>query len=113
MSASVQSLVSQPYKYGFVTDIEADVIPRGLSEATVRMISAKKNEPEFMLEFRLKAYRKWLTMAEPDWPNVDYPPINYQDIVVGMLVIGGLGTASTAAVKAMPKPMLKWQKRTR
>jgi Fe-S cluster assembly protein SufB len=81
MSASVQSLVSQPYKYGFVTDIEADVIPRGLSEDTVRLISAKKNEPEFMLEFRLKAYRKWLTMAEPDWPNVDYPPINYQDIV--------------------------------
>jgi Fe-S cluster assembly protein SufB len=81
MSASVQSLVSQPYKYGFVTDIEADVIPRGLSEDTVRMISAKKNEPEFMLEFRLKAYRKWLTMAEPDWPNVDYPPIDYQDIV--------------------------------
>ena len=81
MSASVQSLVSQPYKYGFVTDIEADVIPRGLSEDTVRMISAKKNEPKFMLEFRLKAYRKWLTMAEPDWPNVDYPPIDYQDIV--------------------------------
>ncbi|MGD1907482.1 MAG: Fe-S cluster assembly protein SufB [Leptolyngbyaceae cyanobacterium] len=81
MSASVQSLVSQPYKYGFVTDIEADVIPRGLSEDTVRMISAKKNEPKFMLEFRLKAYRKWLTMAEPDWPNVDYTPIDYQDIV--------------------------------
>ncbi len=81
MSASVQSLVSQPYKYGFVTDIEADVIPRGLSEDTVRLISAKKNEPAFMLEFRLKAYRKWLTMAEPDWPNVNYPPIDYQNIV--------------------------------
>ncbi|MDA0865496.1 MAG: Fe-S cluster assembly protein SufB [Cyanobacteria bacterium] len=81
MSASVQSLVSQPYKYGFVTDIEADVIPRGLSEDTVRLISAKKNEPAFMLEFRLKAYRKWLTMTEPDWPNVNYPPIDYQNIV--------------------------------
>jgi Fe-S cluster assembly protein SufB len=81
MTSSVQSLVSQPYKYGFVTDIEADTIPRGLSEETIRLISAKKNEPAFMLEFRLKAYRKWLTMAEPTWPNVQYPPINYQDIV--------------------------------
>ncbi|MFH7244202.1 MAG: Fe-S cluster assembly protein SufB [Spirulina sp.] len=81
MSASVQSLVSQPYKYGFTTDIEADVIPRGLSEDVVRLISAKKNEPEFMLEFRLKAYRKWLTMQEPLWPNVSYPPIDYQNII--------------------------------
>ena len=81
MTASVKSLVSQPYKYGFTTDIEADTIPRGLTEDTVRLISAKKNEPEFMLEFRLKAYRKWLTMTEPDWPNVGYPPISYQDII--------------------------------
>jgi Fe-S cluster assembly protein SufB len=81
MSTSVQSLVSQPYKYGFTTDIEADVIPRGLSEDVVRLISAKKNEPEFMLEFRLKAYRKWLTMEEPVWPNVKYPPIDYQNII--------------------------------
>ena len=81
MSASVQTLVSQPYKYGFVTDIEADVIPRGLTEDTVRLISAKKHEPEFMLEFRLRAYRKWLTMTEPTWPNVTYPPIDYQNIV--------------------------------
>jgi len=81
MSTSVQSLVSQPYKYGFTTDIEADTIPRGLNEDVIRLISAKKNEPEFMLEFRLKAYRKWLTMAEPTWPNVHYPPIDYQDIV--------------------------------
>ncbi|MEA5450622.1 Fe-S cluster assembly protein SufB [Leptolyngbya sp. CCNP1308] len=81
MTASVQTLVSQPYKYGFTTDIEADAIPRGLSEDVVRMISAKKNEPAFMLEFRLKAYRKWLTMKEPTWPNVKYPPIDYQNIV--------------------------------
>ena len=81
MTSSVQTLVSQPYKYGFVTDIEADAIPRGLSEDTVRLISAKKNEPAFMLEFRLRAYRKWLTMAEPTWPNVAYPPIDYQNIV--------------------------------
>ncbi|MGK7952886.1 MAG: Fe-S cluster assembly protein SufB [Xenococcaceae cyanobacterium] len=81
MSATVKTLVNQPYKYGFVTDIETDTIPRGLSEDVVRLISAKKNEPEFMLEFRLKAYRKWLTMTEPAWPHVEYPPINYQDII--------------------------------
>ena len=60
MSATVQNLVNQPYKYGFVTDIESDTIPRGLSEEMVRLISTKKEEPEFMLEFRLKAYRQWL-----------------------------------------------------
>ncbi|RMG14946.1 MAG: Fe-S cluster assembly protein SufB, partial [Cyanobacteria bacterium J055] len=82
MSATtVKTLVNQPYKYGFVTDIEADAIPRGLSEDVVRLISAKKNEPEFMLEFRLKAYRKWLTMSEPTWSHVHYPPIDYQNIV--------------------------------
>ncbi len=80
MSASVQTLVNQPYKYGFVTDIETETIPRGLSEDVVRLISAKKNEPEFMLDFRLKAYRQWLKMSEPTWPHVSYPPIDYQDI---------------------------------
>ncbi|MBO1055918.1 MAG: Fe-S cluster assembly protein SufB [Dolichospermum sp. JUN01] len=81
MSASVTTLVNQPYKYGFVTDIEADTIPRGLSEDVVRLISAKKNEPEFMLEYRLRAYRQWLKMTEPTWSHVQYPPINYQDII--------------------------------
>lgn len=81
MSATVNTLVNQPYKYGFVTDIESDTIPRGLSEDIVRLISAKKNEPEFMLEFRLRAYRHWLKMTEPDWASVNYPPINYQDII--------------------------------
>jgi Fe-S cluster assembly protein SufB len=81
MSASVKSLVNQPYKYGFVTDIESETIPRGLSEDVIRLISAKKNEPEFMLEFRLKAYRQWQKMTEPNWPNVHYPAIDYQDIV--------------------------------
>ncbi|AFY74967.1 FeS assembly protein SufB [Synechococcus sp. PCC 7502] len=81
MTATVQALVNQPYKYGFVTPIESDTIPRGLSEEVVRMISAKKNEPEFMLEFRLRAYRQWLKMTEPKWANVDFPKINYQDIV--------------------------------
>ena len=81
MSANVKTLVNQPYKYGFVTDIETEQIPRGLSEDVIRLISAKKNEPEFMLEFRLKAYRQWLKMSEPDWPHVNYPAIDYQDIV--------------------------------
>ncbi|MGK7936247.1 MAG: Fe-S cluster assembly protein SufB [Xenococcaceae cyanobacterium] len=81
MSATVKTLVNQPYKYGFVTDIETDTIPRGLNEDVIRLISAKKNEPEFMLEFRLKAYSKWLTMTEPAWPHVEYPPIDYQDII--------------------------------
>ena len=82
MSATtVKTLVNQPYKYGFVTDIETDSIPKGLSEDVIRLISAKKNEPDFMLEFRLKAYRHWLTLTEPTWPQVSYPPINYQDII--------------------------------
>ncbi len=81
MSVNVKTLVNQPYKYGFVTDIETESIPRGLSEDVVRLISTKKNEPEFMLEFRLKAYRQWLKMNEPDWPHVEYPEIDYQNIV--------------------------------
>ncbi|MEM9271394.1 MAG: Fe-S cluster assembly protein SufB [Cyanobacteria bacterium P01_F01_bin.143] len=81
MSATVKNLVNQPYKYGFVTDIESDAIPRGLSEDIIRLISTKKNEPEFMLEFRLKAYRRWLKMTEPNWAHVGYPAIDYQDIV--------------------------------
>ena len=81
MSATVKTLVNQPYKYGFVTEIESDTIPRGLSEEVVRVISAKKNEPEFMLQFRLKAYRQWLKMKEPTWPHVNYPAINNQDSI--------------------------------
>lgn len=69
------------YKYGFTSDIQTEVIPKGLSEDVIRLISAKKNEPEFMLEYRLKAYQHWLTMTEPHWPNVDYPAIDYQDII--------------------------------
>jgi Fe-S cluster assembly protein SufB len=68
------------YKYGFVTPVESDVFPKGLTEETIRAISAKKGEPEFLLQFRLKAFRKWLTMKEPAWPNVTYPPIDYQNI---------------------------------
>ncbi len=68
------------YKYGFVTDVESESFPKGLTEETVRAISAKKNEPPFMLEFRLKAFQKWKEMKEPEWANIDYPPIDYQNI---------------------------------
>lgn len=81
MSATVQNLVNQPYKYGFITNIESDTIPRGLNEDIVRLISAKKEEPEFMLEFRLRAYRQWLKMTEPTWQHASYPAIDYQDII--------------------------------
>ena len=80
MSAVIQNLVNQPYKHGFVTDIESDTVPKGLNEDVIRLISAKKGEPEWLLEFRLKAYRHWLTMQEPVWPNVKYPKIDFQDI---------------------------------
>jgi Fe-S cluster assembly protein SufB len=71
---------SSEYKYGFVTEVETDSIPKGLNEDVIRTISAKKNEPDFLLEFRLKAYRKWLEMKVPTWPNVTYPPIDFQNI---------------------------------
>ena len=81
MSTATEFLQNREYKYGFTTDIETEVIPKGLSEDTVRLISAKKNEPEWMLEFRLKAYRHWLKMTEPkDWANFDYPEVDFQDI---------------------------------
>lgn len=77
----IEELANQEYKYGFVTDIEADSIPKGLNEDVIKLISQKKNEPEFMLEWRLKAFRQWQKMIEPKWPNVEYPPVDYQDIV--------------------------------
>ncbi len=80
MSVDLEQLSKQEYKYGFVTNIEQEIAPKGLNEDIIRMISAKKNEPEWLLEWRLKAYRHWLTMKEPKWPNVHYPPIDYNDI---------------------------------
>ena len=77
---SVSEALDNEYKYGFVTDVESDTFAKGLSEEVVRAISKKKKEPEFMLNFRLKAYEKWLTMKEPVWPNVQYPPIDFQNI---------------------------------
>ena len=80
-AATVGDLVSQPYKYGFVTDIETDKIAKGLSEDVVRLISAKKEEPAFLLDFRLRAYRQWLQMEEPDWAALGHAPIDYQEII--------------------------------
>lgn len=77
----LEQAVRSDYKYGFVSNIETEVVPKGLNEDIIRLISAKKQEPEWMLEWRLKAYRHWLTMEEPQWANVKYPPINFQDII--------------------------------
>ena len=81
MSTSLQQVTSEEYKYGFVTDIEADSVAAGLNEDVIRFISAKKGEPEWLLEFRLKAYRHWLTLAEPEWANVHYAKPDFQKIV--------------------------------
>ncbi len=80
MSSEVETLVGREYKYGFVTDIESDTVPKGLNEEIIRLISAKKQEPEWLLEWRLKAYRRWLEMTEPTWPNVTYPRVDFQDL---------------------------------
>jgi Fe-S cluster assembly protein SufB len=81
MSSSVESLVNKEYKYGFVTDIEADTAPKGLNEDIIRLISAKKGEPDWLLEWRLKAYRGWVKMTEPhNWPNIRYNPVDYQNL---------------------------------
>jgi Fe-S cluster assembly protein SufB len=77
----MDELVGQEYKWGFVTEVEEETVPRGLSEDTIRLISARKNEPEFVLEWRLAAYRHWLGMTEPHWATVKHPPVDYQDII--------------------------------
>ena len=79
--ATLETWASQEYKYGFVTDIETDSLPPGLNEDVIAVISAKKDEPEWMLQWRLKSYRHWLKMTEPTWQNVHYPPIDYQSII--------------------------------
>ncbi len=80
MTKGIEILTKREYKYGFVTPIETETIPKGLNENTIRLISKKKDEPEWMLEFRLKAYRHWLKMKEPKWGNFQYPKIDFQDI---------------------------------
>ena len=81
LSSTRSERIFSVHKYGFITDIDADVAPRGLNEDIIRLISHKKNEPEWLLEWRLKAFRHWLTMTEPTWPNVHYPKIDYQNII--------------------------------
>src|SRR5262245_43861493 len=79
---TIAELANKEYKYGFVTDIESETIPRGLNEDVIRTISAKKNEPTWLLDWRLKAFRHWLTMEEPRWwPHIQYAAIDYQDII--------------------------------
>ena len=77
---TIESLVKQEYKYGFYTDVETESAPPGLNEDIIRLISAKKKEPVWLTEWRLKAYRHWLTMTVPEWAKVHYPPVNFQDI---------------------------------
>uniref|UniRef100_E6QHD6 Protein sufB n=1 Tax=mine drainage metagenome TaxID=410659 RepID=E6QHD6_9ZZZZ len=81
MSSTLQHLVNQPYRHGFVTDIETEVVPKGLSEDVIRLISKKKEEPEWLLDFRLSAYRHWLTLEAPAWAAVSHPPIDFQEII--------------------------------
>ena len=77
----LEKVTSGDYKYGFTTDLDMDLAPKGLNEDIIRFISNKKNEPGFLLEWRFKAYKFWLDMKEPKWPNVTYPPIDYNDII--------------------------------
>ena len=81
LNTNITKLVNQPYKYGFSTTIEKDIIEKGLNEKTIRLISQKKNEPKFLLQFRLKAYKKWKEMQSPEWAQLKFPEINYQDII--------------------------------
>ena len=79
-SENIESLVNRRYQHGFVTDIATDSFPPGLNEDIVRAISARKNEPQWLLEWRLQAYRQWLEMEEPEWAHIHYPKINYDEI---------------------------------
>src|SRR5438128_6789169 len=80
-TSTIEQLANREYQWGFVTDIESEAVPKGLNEDVIRLISAKKKEPEWLLEWRLKAFRHWQTMPEPRWwPNLKIAPINYQDI---------------------------------
>src|SRR5215213_2290357 len=80
-TSTIEQFAAQDYQFGFITDVEQDVVPPGLNEDVVRMISAKKGEPEWLLDWRLRAYRHWLTMEEPKWANIHHAPIDYQSII--------------------------------
>jgi Fe-S cluster assembly protein SufB len=95
---TVRSIDVDVYKYGFITDIESDKAPKGLTEDTVRFISAKKNEPDWLMQWRLDAYRRWLTMREPTWARVDHPPIDYQELYYYSAPKSTAGPSSLAEV---------------
>ena len=78
---TLEDYTTSDYKYGFTSNIDTEIIPKGLNEDTIRLISFKKEEPQWLLEWRLEAFRHWETLKEPRWPNVKYPPVNYQDII--------------------------------
>src|SRR5271156_5123926 len=80
-TSEIETLANREYKWGFITDIEADAAPPGLNEEIIRFISHRKSEPDWLLQWRLKAYRHWLTMEEPKWAHVHYPPIDYQQTI--------------------------------
>ncbi len=109
-NASILELTNREYKAGFVTDIESESVPPGLNEDVVRLISAKKNEPEWLLEWRLKAYRHWLTMKEPTWQNVHYPPIDYQSIVYYSAPKAEEGRRRRASTRSIPKLLETYEK---
>ena len=100
MDTIIHDITSQEYKYGFTTDVETDIVPAGLNEDIVRLISAKKNEPEWLLEFRLKAFRKWQTMPLPTWAHLNIPEIDFQ-------AISYYAAPKTKKEKPTPDPSLK------
>src|SRR5262245_10227601 len=102
-TSTLDKWASQEYRYGFVTDIEADSAPPGLNEPIVRFISAKKHEPAWLTEWRLKAFRHWLTMTEPAWQNVKYPPIDYQSIIYFSAPKQGQGKGPKSLDEVDPK----------
>ena len=105
----VKSLDVDQYKYGFETDIESDLAPKGLSEDIVRFISEKKGEPAWMLEWRLEAYRRWLTMEEPTWAMVSYPKIDFQDLYYYAAPKGTVGRSpSTKLIRNCWRLMPSW-----
>jgi Fe-S cluster assembly protein SufB len=106
----IQAFTEQEYKYGFVTDIETDSVPAGLNEDVIRLISAKKREPQFMLDWRLKAYRNWLKMQEPAWANVRYPAIDYQSIVYYSAPKGASGNQPKSLADVDPELLRTYAK---
>jgi len=106
----IQAFTRQEYKYGFVTEIETDAVPAGLNEDIIRMISARKHEPEFMLEWRLRAYRHWVKMQEPKWANVRYAPIDYQSIVYYSAPKGAGGKRPRSLEEVDPEILRTYEK---